>query len=75
MEGAVQDKSRHPRITVKADDDLVVALKLAKAGYCGGDPERIFQMRVDIVMAALHYEAFRADYERAFYELNREEKA
>ena len=50
----------------------MVALRLAKAGYCGGDPERILGMRADLVMAALQYESFIGDYERTYLELNRE---
>lgn len=53
---------------------MVVALRLAKAGYGGGDPERVLKMRADFVIAAMQYEAFLAEYERAFVELNREEK-
>lgn len=52
---------------------MMVALRLAKEGYGGGDPERILKMRADTVLAALQYEAFLGDYERAYIELNREE--
>jgi len=43
---------------------------LAKAGYGGGDPERVLNMRVDLVMLALEYEKFTADYERTYVDLN-----
>jgi hypothetical protein len=49
-----------------------VALRLAREGYCGGDPEKVLQMRADLVMAAVQYENYRAEYERTFVELNRE---
>lgn len=52
----------------------MVALRLAKAGYGGGDPERILKMRADLVVAAIQYEAFLIDYERTFLEINREDK-
>jgi len=51
---------------------MMVALRLAKAGYAGGDPERVLSMRADIVIAALQYEAFIDDYERAFIDINKE---
>jgi hypothetical protein len=51
---------------------LAVALRLAREGYGGGDPEKVLQMRADIVLAAVQYESFRGDYERAYYELNKE---
>jgi len=46
---------------------------LAKAGYGGGDPERILGMRADLVIAALQYESFVNDYERTYIEINRED--
>lgn len=52
---------------------MMVALRLAKAGYAGGDPERVLKMRADTVIAAIQYEAFINDYERAYIELNRED--
>lgn len=51
---------------------MVIALRLAKAGYWGGDPEKVLEARVDMVMAAAGHETFLADYERAFIRLNRE---
>ena len=52
----------------------MVALRLAKAGYGGGDPERILCMRADRVLELLEYESYHADYERAWLDLNREKK-
>jgi hypothetical protein len=48
-----------------------VALRLAKAGYYGGDPAAVLEARVDLVLAALQYEAFTDEYERSAMELNR----
>ena len=53
---------------------MMVALRLAKAGYAGGDPERVLKMRVDMVIAALQYEGFQNDYELAYIDLNRGEQ-
>lgn len=47
-----------------------MALALARAGFGGGDPERILGMRVDIVIAMTQYEAFRADYEKEYIRIN-----
>jgi hypothetical protein len=52
---------------------MVIALRLAKAGYAGGDPERVLKMRTDMVLGAIQYEAFINDYERAYIEINRED--
>jgi hypothetical protein len=51
-----------------------VALKLARIGYGGGDPEKVLDMPVGIVVAMMHYEKFRDDYERAYVALNSEAK-
>jgi hypothetical protein len=47
-------------------------LRLARVGYGGGDPEKVLNMPVGIVVAMLHYEKFRDDYERAYVEMNKE---
>tara|TARA_R110000744_G_C19209653_1_gene545879 strand:- start:127 stop:285 length:159 start_codon:yes stop_codon:yes gene_type:complete len=52
---------------------LFLTSKLAKLGYCGGDPVKILQSPVDIVMAMLDYEAFYDDYETAYIALNKED--
>lgn len=49
-----------------------MALRLAKAGYWGGDPGAVKRAPVDEVVAAYQWETFTMDYERAFVELNRE---
>lgn len=49
-----------------------MALRLASAGYGGGDPEKVLAMRADLVLAALQYEMFKQDYERRWLELNTE---
>jgi hypothetical protein len=51
---------------------LATSLRLARAGYGGGDPEKIMAMRVDLVLAALEYEGFVSNYERTWVEINRE---
>lgn len=48
-------------------------MRLAKAGYCGGDPQKILKTRADLVMAMLDYETFEADYESQFIEINKGE--
>jgi hypothetical protein len=40
---------------------MLMACKLAKEGYYGGDPEKILDAPVDIAMALLNYEAFLSD--------------
>jgi len=53
----------------------MASLKLSRMGYGGGDPEKVMNMPVGIVVAMIHYEKFRDDYERAYLELNRKEGA
>ena len=50
----------------------MIALRLAKSGYWGGDPERVLSARVDLVIDAMYYERMTAEYEAAEYELNKE---
>jgi len=45
-------------------------LKLAKAGYCGGNPETISKMNVVWVIKMLEYEGFCSDYEEEYINLN-----
>lgn len=52
---------------------MVMALRLAKAGYWNGEPSRILAAPADEVVAAIQYENFCSDYERATYDLNRGE--
>ena len=55
------------------DTALLTAVRLAKEGCGGGRPDTILQMPTDIVLAALDYSVFCAEYERAVVELNRGE--
>lgn len=50
----------------------MVALTLASAGWWDGDPEKVLQAPADLVMGAMQYVAFRADYERTYVEINKE---
>lgn len=49
-----------------------ISLKLAKAGWWGGDPGAVMRAPADEVMAAAQYENFLNDYENATFDLNRE---
>jgi hypothetical protein len=48
-----------------------VALKLARAGYWGGDPGAVLRAPLDEVMAAVEYEDFCQEYEAADLEMQR----
>ena len=50
---------------------MLVAMRLAKSGYYGGDPAKVLQARVDHVITTAEYEKFLSEYEEVFYELNR----
>ena len=68
------ENKRSPAVTIRADRELVIALRLAKAGYAGGDLEKILEMKVSSVLAMLQYEKFVDDYQNAYIELNREQR-
>lgn len=55
------------------DESLAIALRLAKAGYMGGDPQRVSGAPVDVVVSMLHYESFLGEYERTWVQMNRKE--
>lgn len=50
---------------------MLVALRISKAGYYGGDPEKVLNARIDHVLSILEYEAFNNDYEKVYVELNK----
>jgi hypothetical protein len=54
------------------DSDVVVALRLAKEGF--GSVEQILAMRADLVLDALEYAGFLADYQETMHQLNRDTK-
>jgi len=59
-----------PKIETPEDDSDIICLKLAKAGYCGGNPETISKMNVVWVIKMLEYEGFCSDYEEEYINLN-----
>ena len=52
-----------------ADEATLVACKLARAGYWGGDPGAIKRAPLDEVLAAADYENFCGEYESADWEM------
>jgi hypothetical protein len=52
---------------------LVLALRLAKGGWWGGDPEKVMEAPVDAVLEAAAYESFQAEYESELIRLNKPE--
>lgn len=51
----------------------MVAFRLAKAGYCGGNPLEIMKLPADTVLSLLQYENFTVDMENAYYQMNKDE--
>lgn len=49
-------------------------MRLAKAGFYGGDPENVLNARADIVMQTYHYENFTRELDATFTELNNKSK-
>ena len=52
----------------------MIALRLAKEGFWGGDPEKVMRARADQVVEAIQYVTFLGDYERAYLDMNGPEK-
>jgi len=52
----------------------MVALRLAKEGYLGGDPIRILQYPADMVLAMVEYSGFLIDYRDTYMRLNEPSK-
>lgn len=49
----------------------MIALRIAKAGYYGGDPEKVLKARVDMVIQVMDFEDFGSDYLNVYYEINK----
>lgn len=49
----------------------MLALRLAKEGWWGGDPGKVLTAPVDEVLDALAYDNFRSTYESEMVRLNR----
>lgn len=49
---------------------MFTAIRLAKAGYFGGNPQNVLTSPVDIVESVIDYEQFEADYHEEYMALN-----
>lgn len=67
-----QDDTKKPRTEIKAEEADIICFRLAKAGYGGGDPEKIGKMSPYWVMKIVDYEVFCSDYEEEHYNLNKD---
>jgi hypothetical protein len=52
---------------------LIIALKIAKMGYYGGNPENVLKARIDMVVSIMEYEKYTIDYENTYWELNKDD--
>ena len=64
-------KFRYPTIEVKATNEQIIALSLAKAGYFSGSIENVYNSRVDYVLQTFEYENFMKEFEMSVNELNK----
>lgn len=53
------------------DRETITALRLAREGFGGGDPEKILEMPTDRVIEMIEFVQFQSDYENTVIELNR----
>jgi len=51
---------------------LFIAIRIAHAGFFGGDPGAVLEAPVDVVQSILDFENFSIDYEREYLELNKD---
>ncbi len=65
---------RYPETRITADDDLILALFLAKNGYYNGSVDTVMNSRVDYVIQSFNYENFMKDYETTVTEMNKKER-
>ncbi len=56
------------------DEAVFIALKLAKSGLWGGNPQMILYARCDLVMDAVEHMAFLDRYESSMFEMNTERR-
>lgn len=68
---AIGVKRRRPKTRIE-DESLFIAMRLAKAGYYGGNPQAVLQAPVTVVIGMLEYEGFNDEYENAYMALNKE---
>lgn len=52
---------------------MILALRLAKGGWWGGDPGDILRAPANEVMLAVHYENFKGKYENEAVRIARED--
>lgn len=60
----------YPKVSIE-NQTMFVAVRLAKAGYFGGDPEQVMNAPVDVVQSILDYEGFESAYEEEYIALNK----
>jgi hypothetical protein len=65
------DIYRTPRIRID-DESTFIALKIAEAGFYGGDPQRVLDAPVDMILNILRFREFQADYDKMFQAMNEE---
>ena len=71
MEGVHSSGRKAPKITILPEDEaLFIALRLAKAGYYGGDPSKVLKAPIDIVLRTVEYEAFENNYNAALQKMS-----
>lgn len=75
MENVRRDvqEQKQPSIIIESEARFM-AMRLAKAGYYGGNPEQILKAPVDVVLDMLDYEKFESDLNQAYKDLREQEQ-
>lgn len=64
----------NPEIKI-TDEALFLSLKLAKAGWMGGDPKKVLKSDADTVINMIYYEGFENDLMDAYEDLRKDESS
>lgn len=54
---------------------MITAFRLASMGYFGGDPEKVLDASVEIVVGLTDYVEFQRVYDETYVELNRNDNS
>ena len=74
VKNKVQQSRRTPSVEITAEEEILIALTLAKGGMYGGNPQSVLESPADIVMDSYYFNDFLQDYEETSMELNKEKK-
>ena len=70
IKSGIQDDIKYPKVKIDIGMIDVIPLKLARAGYFGGDYLKILNTPVDVIMNIWNYDIFCYEYEKELNIIN-----